>query len=111
MSRSTTSRTPPYRSWCGSCVEGRGLGEQRGRHAGRVHEIPRVGVDYWYITTGTLKLRKELADVYPLNEEGNAALQAARSERKVMKCLIARCHESKAVFAHAMLVKCDDEEH
>ena len=52
----------PCRSWCDSCVEGRGLGEQRGRHAGRIHETPRVGIDYWYITTGSLKLRKELAD-------------------------------------------------
>jgi len=25
----------PYRNWCDPCVEGRGLGEQRGRHAGR----------------------------------------------------------------------------
>ena len=43
----------PYRSWCGSCVGGRGLGEQRGRRSGRAHEIPRVGIDYWYIITGT----------------------------------------------------------
>ena len=55
----------PHRSWCDSCVEGRGLGEQRGRHKGRAHEIPRVGIDYWYITSGTLKMRKELADEYP----------------------------------------------
>ena len=71
----------------------------------RVHEIPRVGIDYWYITTGSLKLRKELADEYPLNAEGDAALQTARAEQKVMKCLIARCHESKAVFAHAIPVE------
>ena len=44
----------PYRSWCDSCVEGRGLGKQRGRHAGRVHDPPRVGIDYWYITSGSL---------------------------------------------------------
>ena len=101
----------PYRSWCDSCVGGRGLGEQRGRHTGRAHEIPRVGIDYWYIITGNLKMRKELVDEYPLNDEGDAALQTARSERKVMKCLIARCHESKAVFARAIPVKGDDEEH
>ena len=45
----------PFRSWCDCCVERRGLGEQRGRHVGRAHEIPRVGIDYWYITSGTLK--------------------------------------------------------
>ena len=49
----------PCRSWWGSCVEGRGLGEQRGRHAGRPPDIPRVGIDYWYITAGSIKLRKE----------------------------------------------------
>ncbi len=101
----------PYRNWCGPCVEGRGLGEQRGRHAGRVHEIPRIGLDYWYITTGTIKQRKELADVYPLTGDGDAALEEARKKRDVMKCLIVRCHESKAVFAHAIPVKGDDEDH
>ena len=55
-----------YRSWCDSCVDGRGFGEQRGRHVGRAHEIPIVGIDYWYIATGDLKLRKELVDEYPL---------------------------------------------
>ena len=42
----------PYRVWCDECRRGRGLGEQRGRHKGRHHVIPRVGVDYWYITSG-----------------------------------------------------------
>ena len=55
----------PCMSWCDSCVEGRGFGEQRGRHVGRAHGIPRVGVDYWFITTCNLELRKELADEYP----------------------------------------------
>ena len=36
----------PYRSWCPWCVMGRGLGEQRGKHEGREHSIPRVGIDY-----------------------------------------------------------------
>ncbi len=36
----------PYRSWCDECARGRCLGEQRGRHVGRAHEIPRVGMDY-----------------------------------------------------------------
>ncbi len=101
----------PYRNWCDPCVEGRGLGEQRGRHAGRVHEAPRVGIDYWYITTGTIKMRKELAEEYPLTVEGNAALEDARKKKDIMKCLILRCHESKALFAHAVPVKGDDEDH
>ena len=29
----------PYRSWCNCCNEGRGLGEQRGKHIGGSHEI------------------------------------------------------------------------
>ncbi len=56
-------------------------------------------------------MRKGLVDEYPLNAEGDAALQTFRSEREVMTCLIARCHESKAVFAHAIPVKGGDEEH
>ena len=51
----------PFRSWCKFCNMGRGLGEQRGRHAGRTHTIPRVGIDYWYITSEGLKLRNELS--------------------------------------------------
>ena len=47
----------------------------------------------------------------PPTVAGNAALQAARSKRKVMKCPTARCDESKAVFVHGVFVKCDDEEH
>ncbi len=50
----------PYRSWCDACARGRGLGEQRGRHAGRPHGIPRVGVDYWFITRGGLFKRSDL---------------------------------------------------
>ncbi len=50
----------PYRSWCRECVMGRGLGEQRGAHQGRAHEIPRVGVDYWFITSKGLTKKDEL---------------------------------------------------
>ncbi len=45
-----TSGHIPYRSWCSECAMGRGLGEQRGRHEGRPHAIPVIGMDYWYIT-------------------------------------------------------------
>ncbi len=74
----------PYRSWCDECARGRGLGEQRGRHTGRAHEIPRVGVDYWYITTGGLKQRKELAEVYPQTADGDAALEQARAHKELI---------------------------
>ena len=39
----------PYRNWCEDCVNGRGLGEQRGTHAGRAHGVPIVGLDYIYM--------------------------------------------------------------
>ncbi len=58
----------PYRCWCDECARGRGLGEQRGRHKCRRHEIPRIGVDYWYITSGGMKQRKELD--FAESEEG-----------------------------------------
>ena len=50
----------PYRSWCIECNMGRGLGEQRGSHVGGAHEIPIIGIDFWYITTGGIKRRDEL---------------------------------------------------
>ena len=78
----------PYRSWCDECREGRGLGEQRGRHVGRPHDIPRVGIDYWYITSGGLQTRKELGEEFPEGSEGDQAVQKAREDLKVMKCLI-----------------------
>ncbi len=98
----------PYRSWCDACARGRGLGEQRGRHAGRPHGIPRVGVDYWFITRGGLFRRSELD--YPETPEGQGKLDEDRRLGKVMKCIIVRCHESKAVFAHAIPCKGPDED-
>ena len=56
-------------------------------------------------------MRRELADKYPMTDERNAALTEARKRKEVMKCLILRCHESKAVFAHSIPVKGDDEDH
>ena len=101
----------PYRNWCPQCVAGRGLGEQRGRHIGRPHDVPRVGLDYWFTTSGgDLKRRKELKEDLPDTEDGNAKLEEARSELKIMKCIAIRCHESKAVFAHNVPVKGRDED-
>ena len=60
----------PFRSWCRECTMGRGLGEQRGRHQQREHKIAIVGVDYFYITTGGIQRRQEMAEEYPLNAEG-----------------------------------------
>ena len=98
----------PYRSWCDACARGRGLGEQRGRHAGRPHDIPRVGVDYWFITRGGLFRRSDLE--YPETPDGQDKLENDRRLGRVMKCIIVRCHESKAVFAHAIPCKGPDED-
>ena len=88
----------PYRSWCIECNMGRGLGEQRGTHVGRAHEIPIVGIDFWYITTGGIKRRDELQGT---DEE----IKAEREEGKMIKCLIVRCYETKSVFAHVIPFK------
>ena len=68
----------PFRSWCQECVMGRGLGEQRGRTQGRAHEIPRVGIDYWFITADGLTKRPQRE--YPLNAQGDELLEKARKE-------------------------------
>ncbi len=87
---------------------GRGLGEQRGAHAGRAHAIPRVGIDFWFITTRGIKRRDELE--YPVNDEGNALLMEDRKTGKLIKCLIIRCHDTKCVFAHVIPHKGSDED-
>ena len=101
----------PYRNWCPHCVAGRGLGERRGRHVGWQRDIPRVGIDYWFVTSGgDLKKRKEIKDEYPEDDGGEAKLKEDRNDLKIMECLAVRCHESKAVFAHAIPVKGRDED-
>ena len=100
----------PYRNWCDPCVEGRGLGEQRGRHAGRHRCVPCLGIDYWYITKGSLQKRKELEGEYPMNPEGDRKLREDRENGVIMKCIVMRCHESKAVLAHCVPCKGADED-
>ncbi len=78
----------PYRSWCRWCVEGRGLGEQRGAHKGRRHGIAIVGVDYWFITEGGMKKRKEIIKDYPEDADGATKLQEDRKSGKIVQCLI-----------------------
>ncbi len=47
----------PYRSWCKFCVMGRGIGFQHRRTPGS--SVPRLGVDYFFITTGGVQIRDE----------------------------------------------------
>ena len=60
----------PYRSWCKFCNLGRGTGEQHRRDPSRVHHVPIVGLDYWYITKGDVKRRDELDE--PQTADGEA---------------------------------------
>ena len=60
----------PYRSWCRECVMGRGLGEQRGRHHQREHDIAIVGVDYFFITAKGVQRRPEMMEEYAMDPEG-----------------------------------------
>ncbi len=101
----------PFRIWCRFCIMGRGLGEQRGRHWGRHHAIPRIGVDYWFITTGGIWRRDELKELrYTLDAEGDEKLATDRKEGKIIKCLIIRCFETKCLFAHVVPCKGLDED-
>ena len=58
------------------------------------------GLDYFYITAGGVKCRRELA------QEGTADGEAARQEERLggslVKCLIMRCFNGKAIFAHCI---------
>ncbi len=98
----------PYRNWCSHCNEGRGLGEQRGKHIGGGHEIPIVGLDYFYITMGGIYRRKELK--YACDEAGEAELAEDRKKGILVKCILMRCDCTKCVFAHVIPNKGDDED-
>ncbi len=98
-----------YRSWCRECVEGKALGEQRGRAAdGGVRLVPTVGVDYFFITSRGMVRREDLN--ITKDEEGEAKIMEERKKGNIVKCLIVRCSKTKAVFAHQVPVKGLDED-
>jgi hypothetical protein len=100
----------PYRSWCTHCILGRALGEKRGTHAGREHTIPRIGIDYFFLSAEGVHKRPGLVPLgYPMDEGGEARLDAERSEGRVIKCFIIRCHETKVIMAHVVPQKGVDE--
>ena len=71
-------------------------------------KVPIVGIDYFFITGGgEPKTRAELE--YLQNPEGNEELERDRRQGKILKCLIVKCRQSKAVFAHAVPCKGLDE--
>ena len=91
----------PYRAWCKWCVMGRGRGDQH--RSGPESTIPKVGMDYFFITAGGLKRRDEL-------EYTDEQLDKARSEGEVLKCLIVRCYSTKNIWGHVVPVKGADED-
>ena len=91
----------PYRSWCRWCWLGRGRGTQHRHSIGST--VPIVGFDYFFLTKGGVKKKEELE----LTED---ALREARSKGDIVKCLLARCLASKAVFAHVIPCKGADED-
>ena len=100
----------PYRSWCRECVEGKALGEKRGRRPGDETSkfIAVIGMDYFYITSKGIFKRKELE--FEENPEGEAKLLQQRREGRLVKVLLVRCSQTKAVFAHTVPVKGADED-
>ncbi len=92
----------PYRSWCKWCVMGRGIGQPHQKSGDSA--LPIVGIDYFFITSGGVKKRDELE--LPEDE----AVDEARKEGKIVKCILIRCWASKNIFAHVVPCKGADEE-
>jgi hypothetical protein len=72
-------------------------------HAKEGSAVPIVGLDYFFMTEAGVQLREEI-------DMDDEALQAARSRGEAVKCLICRCHKSKAIFAHVVPCKGADEQ-
>ena len=98
----------PYRSWCECCNQGRGLGEQRGRSKNGEHDIPIIGVDYFFITGEGVKTKKELE--YADGAEGEASIEESRQKGSIIKCVMIRDFATKCVFGHVIPCKGIDED-
>ena len=98
----------PFRSWCPHCIRGKALGEQH-RRCGHKSRVPIGGVDYFFLTSGDgeqeelVKLRGEL-------DMDDATVNQERHAGRLVKCLLFRCHTSKAVFAWTIPYKGDGED-
>jgi hypothetical protein len=97
----------PFRSWCKFCVMGRG-GTFHHKNLRSKSAIPRIGVDYFFITRGGVRKRDELE--YPDGPEGNAAIENDRKSGDIVKCIVIRDWESKVTFAHCIPCKGADED-
>ena len=96
----------PFRTWCKWCNMGRGRGHQH--RAGAASTIALIGLDYFYITEGGLKRRKELE--FTMDDAGDAATEEARKKGEIIKCIVVRCTKSKVVLGHVVPCKGADED-
>ena len=90
----------PYRSWCKHCVEGRGV--DMGHRMGGDHSSRGVAIisfDYIFVTDGSVHSRDEWEKSDEREVDG----------KTMLKVLVVRDMRSKAVFAHAVETKGDDE--
>ena len=81
----------------------RGFGLQHRRGRRPESTVPIVGIDYFFLTSGGVKLRDEMS-------LGDAELAEARQKGEVAKCLVVRYYASKAVFGHVIPCKGLDED-
>ena len=74
----------PYRSWCKHCVQGRGVGPQH-YAAKEESSVPRIGLDYFYLTKGGVKMLKELSheELAQLGPQGGVGCWDSCIERRV----------------------------
>ncbi len=70
--------------------------------------IPRIGIDYFYITRGGIHRRDELEQAQ--DPAGDAILEDARKKGEIIKYILIRDWESKNVCAHCVPCKGADEE-
>jgi len=99
----------PYRSWCRWCIEGKAQGEHH-QSSKRESTVPVVAGDYFYLTNG--KSAEEgwsMASRTELNLKDDEVDQKRR-DGQLVKCLIIRCHSSKAIFCWVVPYKGGDGE-
>ncbi len=71
----------PFRLWCKWCVLGRGRGLQHLR--GCLSLVATVGIDYFFITSGTVLTRREIIQQYEdLSRVRKTTRRTARRTRK-----------------------------
>eukprot|EP00971_Amphidinium_carterae_P292441 5805252-Amphidinium_carterae.2 len=71
----------PYRSWCRSCVAGRGRHDSHRRHHD-AHTIPVLGIDYGYLESRVIEQKESPAPI-----------------------LVARCSVTKVTYAEVLPMK------